>query len=374
MKLLSTLFGAALAGAAMSFSAASAASVYSIKPLEAAPGQTDAFALGINSSGQIVGYTVDADGFSHGAMWNAVAGALTPLPNLSSANPISEAYRINNAGIIVGKAHTDDNSVHATYWNASGAHDIGTLTGAGISFAEDVNENGVIVGSSTAAHGQHAFTWTAGGGMVDNGSTLPTSNLGFAGWNAVNNAGQLAGTAYVLLSPYKASKGQIGDTQPTIISPAGQFSTGMALAINEAGTIVGYQNGSTGNPHAAIFNGDGTFQDLGHLGLGESWAEDINNNGLIVGRAFGDDGTGNFVQKAMFYENGQMYELLSQLQNPTGWSVLFQASGVNDLGQIVGVGIYNDEIRTYVATPVPEPTTFGLMLCGASALLARRRK
>ena len=51
-------------------------------------------------------------------------------------------------------------------------------------------------------HGQHAFTWTAGGGMVDNGSQNPNSNSALAGWNAINNNGLVAGTSYILSSPF----------------------------------------------------------------------------------------------------------------------------------------------------------------------------
>jgi probable HAF family extracellular repeat protein len=144
----------------------------------------------------------------------------------------------------------------------------------------------------------------------------------------------MAGTAYVLFNPFKATTARPNDTQITNISPVAQFSTGMALAINDAGTIVGYQNPNSGNPHPAIFNGDGTWQDLGTLGLGEGWAEDINESGVIVGRAMGfvDD---IFIQKAFVWENGVQTELLSLLTPESlgaGWEVLFSASGINDNG------------------------------------------
>src|SRR4051794_31056844 len=82
---------AALAGVALAGSAI-AAQTYSIKPLDMAPGQTDVYANGINNLGQAVGYTTDADGVNHAAMWNVANGAFTALNNLSTINPISEAY------------------------------------------------------------------------------------------------------------------------------------------------------------------------------------------------------------------------------------------------------------------------------------------
>jgi small basic protein len=73
-------------------------------------------------------------------------------------------------------------------------------------------------------------------------------------------------------------------------------------------------------------------------------------------------------------ENARELASLLEGASGAGWSVLFQASGVNDLGQIVGAGIYNGEIRGFVASPaVPEPATFTLPTI-ASALLRRRRR
>jgi probable HAF family extracellular repeat protein len=372
MKFAKFLVVAAL-GAAVPVSFASA--VYTITPLAAPVGTTDMYAVGVNTSGQIVGHIVDAAGNSHAAMWSAAGGAYTPLADLSATNPISEAYRINNNGQIVGKARTDSNANHAVYWDATGAHDIGTLAGGAFSFAQDINDNGIIAGSSGALHGQHAFTWTLAGGMVDNGSQNPNGNTAIAGWNAINNNGLLAGTSYILFSPFKASMGHLGDTMPTQISPPGQFSNGMALAVNDAGTIVGWQSAATGgSPHAAIFDGHGGFQDLGSFGLSDSWAEDINESGVIVGRAFGDDGNGNFVNKAYIYQNGQITDLMTLLDNGTGWTELFSASAISDNGLIVGAGMYNGEIRGFVLSAVPEPATAGVLAFATASLLTARRR
>jgi len=361
-------------------SVASAAVQYNITPLASPAGTTDVYVTGVNNAGQMVGHTVDANGISHAALW-APNGAHAPLQELTNAaGQSSEAYRINNAGQIVGKSKFDANFVHAVVWNAGVIQDIGILPGAtGGSFAQDINDQGVVAGSSKAATGQHAFTWTPGGGMQDWGSFNPGSNSNFAGWNAISNAGVMAGTAYVLFSPFKASMARPGDTTITNISPVAQFSTGMALAINNHDVIVGYQNPNSGNPHPAIFNGDGTWQDLGTLGFGEGWAEDINDNGVIVGRVMGVDPDDNFVQHAFVYQDGVQYNLLSLLNNNNlggagPWTQLFSASGLNDDGVIVGSGVFNGEITGFMLTPTPEPACIGAIgLIGAMLTVRRRR-
>jgi probable HAF family extracellular repeat protein len=70
--------------------------------------------------------------------------------------------------------------------------DLGTLGGT-ISSSTAINNNGQIVGYSTAVDGTyHPFSWTAAGGMIDVGS------LGgaFGEAVAVNNRGHVVGWSY----------------------------------------------------------------------------------------------------------------------------------------------------------------------------------
>jgi probable HAF family extracellular repeat protein len=348
-----------------------AAEMYSIRPLAAAADQINVFAKGINNLGQVVGYTVDRAGNSHATLWDDEGGH--PLATLSLQLPFSEAYRINDAGQIAGKATTDEGRTHAVYWDRTGIVDIGTLPGGANSFAMDINAAGVVAGSSEAEIGQSAFTWTRAGGFVDYGNTDPPFRLAVAGFNGLNNNGLLVGTIYVLLSPYHAALGREGQRGVVDISPPGRNSVGMALAINDTGMIVGYQNGESGGPQAAIFHGDGTFDLLGTLGMEESWAEDVNESGVIVGRAFGILEQ-QLVQKAFVYEEWQMRDLLALAPKDSGWEELFEAAAINDHGVIVGTGVYQGQIRAYVATPIPEPATVALLssVLGLISLLRMR--
>jgi probable HAF family extracellular repeat protein len=338
--------------------------MYAIRPLEAFSDHVNVFVKGINNAGQMVGYSVDRAGNSHAVLWDSQGAHL--LPALSSQRPFAEAYRINESGQIVGKATTDEGRSHAVYWDQAQITDIGTLPGGANSFAMDINASGVVAGSSEAQIGQSAFTWTQTGGFVDYGNTDPPFRLAVAGFNGINNNGLMVGTHYILLSPYHAALAREGQRGVVDISQPGRLSVGMALAVNDAGAIVGYQNGDVGNPQAAIFHGDGTFDLLGALGMEESWAEDVNEPGAIVGRAFGIV-AGELSQKAFVYHDGQMSDLLTLLPPDSGWEQLFEAAAISDSGTIVGAGLYHGEIRGYMATPIPEPTG---LIASAWAILA----
>jgi probable HAF family extracellular repeat protein len=340
-----------------------AATQYSIRPLESFSDQIDVFALGVNDSRRVAGHITDSAGLIHAAAWDANGAKL--LPPLVDGRP-SWAFRINNRNQIVGKAVTADGNIHAVMWDNDVIRDLGALPGGQNSFAQDINELGVVVGSSEASIGSHAFMWTPDNGFTAFPGSDPPLRLGVAGFNGINDDGLAVGTTYVLLEPFRASLGRPGDRFVTDISPPGR-TLGMALAVNNGGTIVGYQADAGQSPQAAIFRGDGTFQSLGTLGLDESWAQDVNDSGTIVGRAFSITNEG-FIQRAFVYENGEMRDLLRVSDGAEDWIELFGATSINSAGVIVGEGNYQGELRGFMAVPVPEATchvavALGLALC-----------
>ncbi|RYG23468.1 DUF3466 family protein [bacterium] len=354
--------------ASLATSAALAAG-YSIQGLDFT-GAVETYGYGLNDHGVVVGYGIDAGGVSRAFSWqNGVSTALSPLATSS------EAYRINNKGQIVGKAATGAAAPHATLWDTDGATDLGTL-GGDHSFANDINEAGVVAGSAGAEKGSHAFIWTKDGGMVDYGNLNPDDGFQHAGFNGINESGLMVGTAYRLFTPYHAAMAKPGDKALSDIAGPGRYSASMAMAVNDAGTIVGWSNNGSGNGHAAILNGDGTYLDLGSLGLDESRAFDINEAGDIVGEVSGYDDEGFAVGAAFLYTKGTMVNLNDLLPTGTGWDGVLEAHGINNKGQIVGVGLYGGEIRGFVLTPeaVPEPASMAALGYGALAVLRRRAR
>jgi len=62
-----------------------------------------------------------------------------------------------------------------------------------------------------------------------------------------------------------------------------------------------------------------------------------------------------------------MQDLNNLIDPNLGWT-LTNAVGINDNGQICGYGQYGGQQEAFLLTPVPEPSTLGLL--GAAALAA----
>src|SRR5262249_13534805 len=99
----------------------------------------------------------------------------------------------------------------------------------------------------------------------------------------------------------------------------------------------------------------------------------INANGLVVGES--DTHQGDADQHAFVYSHATgMLDLNSLIAPGSGWD-LNEATAINRLGQITGLGTFGGQERAFLLTPVPEPSAIVLTVIGATALgLLRIRK
>ncbi len=250
-------------------------------------------ANGINSLGQVVGFSTNSNGVYHAFRTTpdaAINGATDDLGTLGGG--FSSASGINTLGQVVGDAFTSNGDDHAFRSTPTGVPvaltDLGTLGGS-FSSAQAINASGQVVGqSSLAADGagniaKHAFLWTQG-----------------------------------------ATNGVPGNMQMTDLGSLGGDST--ATSINDMGTIVGFSLLSDGATSDAFLYSNGKMVDLNTLLAPNSdWmlqdATSINNAGQIAGYGLFTDAMGNQTTRAF---------LLNAAPEPSSLCVL--AIGLGTLG------------------------------------------
>lgn len=114
----------------------------------------------INNSGQIAGEFLDSKSCVHGFMWDRSLG----FSDIGTLGGNVHVVGMNDLGQIVGHyelegaSFVNENSTtaHAFMWEKGVIHDLGTLIGdmglpGDYSYAVGINNNGVIIGSSTSA-------------------------------------------------------------------------------------------------------------------------------------------------------------------------------------------------------------------------------
>ena len=220
-------------------------------------------ARGVNDAGVVVGDT----GVNYPRAFRMGAGGLQILDNFPGPSTTGQAYAINESGMIAGIGRDSLGDDFPVVWDQSGS--ITKLGPTG--WANDINEDGVVVGAITVP-GQPslAFRWTSGSGL----QYLQAPFGGPASALAINNAGQIVGCA----------KDNLGRSQAIIWQPDGSSTflgiiggiQSCAKDVNDLGQVIG----STGSPSQAFFwDSQGGMEAFGSGAVFNA----INDGGLIVG-------------------------------------------------------------------------------------------
>ncbi|WP_299440025.1 DUF3466 family protein [uncultured Rhodospira sp.] len=216
-----------------------------------------AYAMDVNESGDVVGWSDVPDSGDRAFLWKDGHG----MQNLGtmdtdSANADIRPVAINNSGQVAGRSTVSG----AFVWDENnGMRRLGSLPGGRQydTFAYDINNNGQIVGAgktfsefSHSGLGDHAFIWDEANGIRDIGNQPEISNWSLA--YAINDNGQVVGRAglYVRREDGGGTNEKIGaflwdETTgmryiDDMIDPSLGIFIGTAIDINNNGAILGW--------------------------------------------------------------------------------------------------------------------------------------
>jgi probable HAF family extracellular repeat protein len=288
-------------------------------------GAGNAMPTGINTSGIAVGFMTDSGGNSIPVMFDGQTNSLAG---------IGQANGINSAGTIVGTSYLN-NAPLVTEWSNGQSMNLG-IPGYGTA----INDAGQVAGGMLTATGQlHAFVWS-GGNLMDLGSlTGATWSSGYG----INSLGQVVGTT--MAGGRSSAFVFNGDTTYAVAGSLGGAST-YGMAINNSAVVVGSAQNAQGYLNAFESTDQG-MMNLGTLGGSQSAAYGINDAGTVVGYSLL---AGNTTTHAFAYLGGVLIDLNTLLADGSGWTIE-AAYAINNSGDIVGVGNFNDQLYAIELLP-----------------------
>jgi probable HAF family extracellular repeat protein len=275
---------------------------------------------------------------------------VTELGSLGGGSTYATA--INDAGQVAGTSSTgaSANDGFITGPNGVGMTDLGALDSV-----NGINAVGQVVGYSNMP--QRALITGPNGANI---ALLETRGAIFSGANSINNPGQVVGysTTATSIVSHAFITGPNGVGITDLGTLGGVYS--WAYGINNPGQVAGQSETAAGQLHAFITSPNGVgMTDLGTLGgnYTESSARGISNAGQVVGMSYFDTMPDGAHHEHAFITgpNGEgMTDLNSLVKLPDG-VVLTDARGINNVDQVVAVGI---------TSAIPEPEPYALMLAG----------
>jgi len=331
---------------------------YKITDLGTIQGSTYNWATGVNNLGHVVGCAGCSDLNTPAFFWTPQNG-MQALPSLPSGGA-TYAYAINDsdqvAGLSYGLGESSDASLAVIWSSTNSIQSLGTLPGGTQSSAFAINNLGQVTGTSSVDSGlaNHAFLWTSSTGMLD----LQPAGLGSSWGFGVNSLGHVTGM-FIGSNAHANPRafywtGQTG-MQDLAVLPGWDTSAGEG--INNLDEIAGSLQGFDGKSisHAVLWTPSGGggwgVKDLGTLPGGfQSFATALNNVGQVVGAS--DTGQNESLDHAFVWSTATgMQDLNLLIPAGSGW-LLWQANGINDLGQITGKGTINQETHAFLLTPM----------------------
>ena len=336
---------------------ANAQPLYSITDLGTAPNAPWCAPFAINDLGAVAGICAGGGAFNETAfVWQN--GVMTSLGTLPRGN-YSMAHAINAQGVAVGEGDTGDFRPDPTLYRNGTVVNIDSNSSN--ARAIYINDDGLIAGNYAkgfdGVSAWSAVIWTERRdkpGRFDRISLAPypggDAKVRYGYAMGANQGLQVVG--YVQNSLF-GQRGAFWDNDPNhtlaLLQPPAGHWTSLALGVNDLGQAVG-QSHPPFRTRAVLWLNDAghTPVELGTLPDDvDSTATAINNEGQIVGASTSASG----VSRPFLWQNGQMVEVSSLLDAGGADWVIQSITGINNVGQMVGIGLYQGQPRTFLLTP-----------------------
>jgi hypothetical protein len=308
-----------------------------------------------------------------------------PLPTSYYGGEIMD---ISNGSYAAGYVYQATGPSAAARWQLN----TGSVEAAAVgSFAEAVNDAGVVVGQNGSIGG---FRWLPGESL----QTIGTANQTFSAWD-VNAAGDTVGEAYKLVATDTgAFHLKAGTTAITHLPLVPGYTVGRAMGINDKNEVGGmFFNPGTATVTSAIWSG-GTptlLEILGANNRGSNFVYGIGENGTVIGikgrkaRVWPKTGAAQFLPTDPETANSYPWkmnragEIVGEMNGAAviwrpngqgGWTrthinplildsnadiaTRFRAYSINDKGQIAGSYYSSTDFTDHpvVLTPIPKPS------------------
>ena len=309
------------------------------------------------SNGLVVGYADLANGTP-----NAVSTRGAGLTNIGAGLDGTLASAVNASGTAVGQIFFPGPTQQRAAIFAGGRETaLGALPGDASSIATGINATGEIVGTSTPATTSTPAPYVSQAFSFRDGKMSPIPQLralaGFRGANAlgVNDAGTIVGSVGYGAAFFSsvASYALVG-TKLALFGVLHATGNSEATAVNAAGIVTGYYSTFSYSVNAPLHaysydTSTAAFTDLGTLYPNDSFATSVGNAidraGTIVG--YSQPHGGSAPPAATLFAKGRIVDLNTLLPAKSGWQLEI-ATGIDDLGDIVGIGIHNAVERGFL--------------------------
>jgi probable HAF family extracellular repeat protein len=227
---------------------------------------------------------------------------------------------------------------HAFLWTASGGmQDLGVPAGYIESFANAISRTGQVAGYVLTANGEpSAAVWTpAIGWRILSKQLNPKYSIAYG----INSAQQVVGVTEVSGTNVLHAFLWTAATGMQDLGSLGGANC-QAFGINDSGEVVGGSLIATGASHAFLWTQSGGMQDLGTLDAGGfnpgSTAFAISDKGVIAGASVPKDD----FSEAVFWRNGHIYTLKGIGPPDPGQSgpssIAYAINNVGPIGEIAG--------------------------------------